>query len=286
MAKRFLGILSLLFILLFSCRGAFAEDSGKPEGDDSALAVYFQAYQENYEPDSMDMILSEAKNAYVLIDPFDPDIPVTSEQIELLRSEGNMVSAYISIGTGEAWRSDFEALKPWLAEKQWGDWEGEYYVSRLEKGLVQLMKDRIDRAYELGFNWLEFDNMDWIFDPETRKEYALEAGEAEGEDYLRELYDYGASRGMKCMSKNTREHAGFFDGVTWESYSNDKNWWDSGELRGFLNEGKPVIIVHYGERNSERAYRAYNWYMDLYGPGISFIAETRKARGYIHFNDE
>ncbi|MDC7241599.1 MAG: endo alpha-1,4 polygalactosaminidase [Spirochaetales bacterium] len=283
MEKKYLGPLALI-ILFLSCQEASA-DLTKPRGDASALAVYNQAYQENYEPDTLSLILAEAVDAYVLIDPFDPDSPVSASDISALIAKGNLVSAYMSIGTGEDWRSDFALMEPYLAEEQWGDWEGEYYISSLEPGLVNLMKARIDRAADLGFNWLEFDNMDWIFDEETRSGYSLEATAAEGIAYLQELYDYAHSKGMNCMSKNLRTHAEYYDGVTWESYRRDKNWWDDEDLQAFADEGKPVIIVHYGERSAEGAYNAYSDYMELYGRSLSFISETRSDRGYIHFND-
>lgn len=255
----------------------------EPRGNESTFPVYNQAYQENYEPDSLALIQASAEDAYVLMDPFDEDF-LSLEELDAVKSKGNELSAYISIGTGEDWRSDFEEMKPYLTDKQWGEWEGEYYVSRIEAGLTDIMKDRIDRAAELGFDWLEFDNMDWMFNEETRDEYNLVSGEAEALAYIEELREYAVSKGIKCMSKNWRRGAESYDGVTFESGSDNLNWWHSEDMQAFLDEEKPVIIVHYDEKDRAGAYQAYNNYMNIYGKGISFISETRSEKGYIHFN--
>ncbi|MDC7236104.1 MAG: endo alpha-1,4 polygalactosaminidase [Spirochaetales bacterium] len=276
------GLIPLLLILFSCC--SIEEEPVKPAGNDSAIAVYIQAYQENYEPDSFSLIMSEAENAYILMDPFDDEF-LSAAEMETLHTKGNDLSAYISIGTGEDWRSDFDELEPYLAEKQWGDWAGEYYVSRIEPGLVVIMKARIDRAANLGFDWIEFDNMDWIFNEETREEYSLVSDEADGLAYIEELRVYAVSRGLKCMAKNRRTGAESFDGITFESYTDDISWWAAEDLKVFLEEGKPGLIVHYGEWDRTSAFAAYESYMDSYGRALSFICEVRSEKGYIHFND-
>jgi cysteinyl-tRNA synthetase, unknown class len=272
-----------LSMLILSCCST-GESLEEPRGNEDTFPVYNQAYQENYETDSFDLILREAENAYILLDPFQDEV-LSQQDMNSLLLRGNMLSAYISIGTGENWRSDYDAMKPYLSEKQWGEWEGEYYVSLIEEGLTDIMKNRIDQAAALGFDWLEFDNMDWIFDEETRIEYSLESGETEALAYIEELREYAGTKGLKCMSKNWRRGAENFNGVTFESGSDNFNWWDSDEMQPFLDEGKPVIIVHYNEKDRAAAYRAYRNYMKIYGDGISFICETRSERGYIHFNN-
>jgi len=268
----------ILPILLSSCSTSGGE-AVKPEGNEQALPVYIQAYQENYAPDSMDLIVREAQNAYILLDPFSEEDVLSA--LPLLKKQGNQVSAYISIGTGEDWRSDFDQLQPYLTDIQWDDWEGEYYLSRLDTEVLNIMKARIDRIADWGFDWVEFDNMDWIFDEQTRTDYALEATESAGLAYIQALREYAADRGLQCMAKNMRAGADNFDGVTYESYSDEKNWWETEDLKEFLNEGKPGIIVHYNEVNCDAVYLDY---MEIYGESLSFIAESRSEKTYIHYN--
>ena len=39
---------------------------------------------------------------------------------------------------------------------------------------------------------------------------------------------------MKCISKNLTENVSNFDGVLYESYTEEKNWWDVDGAKGFI----------------------------------------------------
>lgn len=73
-----------------------------------------------------------------------------------------------------------------------------------------------------------------------------------------------------------------FDGVLYESYHDDKNWWDESGALGFLSAGKLVIINHYGETECDQAYADYK---GVYSDDLSFICEDLKLGRYVHFND-
>jgi cysteinyl-tRNA synthetase, unknown class len=245
------------------------------------VTVWNQAYQENYEPDSIDAILAGASNAYVLIDPFQPEHGDTmAGVIDALHGKGNAVSAYISIGTGEDWRDDFAALQPHLVERQWDDWGGEYFIDQPNNEVVAIMKARIDKIADWGFDWVEFDNMDWTYDNNYRAEYGFTATVQDGVAYYRALCDYVHEKGMKCMAKSTVEGAENFDGATYESYEDDKNWWDEEGAKSFLAADKPVIVVHYDAPDCEAVLAEYQ---AIYGPKLSFICEATADETYRHF---
>jgi hypothetical protein len=245
------------------------------------IPVWNQAYQENYQPDTIAEILEGARDAYVLIDPFQPEHGDTMVRvIEQLHSKGNEVGAYISVGTGEDWRDDFDQLKPHLVDRQWDDWGGEFFVDQPNGDVVSLMKARIDGIAAFGFDWVEFDNMDWIYDDQYRAKYGFAATIEDGVAYYRTLCDHVHSLGMKCMAKSTVENAYMFDGVTYESYADALDWWDQAGAESFLAAGKPVIIVHYDDPDCEATYA---WYRELYGPKLSFICESRALKKYLHF---
>ena len=257
--------------------GAAASDFGP-----LPIAVWNQAYQENYEPDTIPDILANASNAYVLIDPFQPEHGDTmGNVIDQLHARGNAVSAYISVGTGEEWRDDFAQLQPHLVERQWDDWGGEYFVSMPNDDVIAVMKARIDKIAHWGFDWVEFDNMDWVYDDAYRAEYGFEASVEDGVAYYRLLCDYVHQKGMKCMAKSTVEGAEAFDGATYESYEDDKNWWDADGARSFLAADKPVIVVHYDDTDCDATYAEYQ---AIYGPKLSFICEDRVHKAYRHYN--
>jgi hypothetical protein len=243
------------------------------------IPVYNQAYQENYQADTIGEILDNATHAYVLIDPFADDL---YGYIPKIKAGSNQVGGYISAGTGEEWRDDFDVLKPYLSTKEWPEWRGEYFVSETTTGILDVMKIRIDKMASWGVDWVEFDNMDWL-DEETRRTYDLKATEEEAKAYINALCDYTHVKGMKCMAKNTVDSFASFDGVLYESYSDEKNWWDTQGTKDFLREGKRVIINHYNEHDCEGAYR---WYKDFYhSRNISFICEDADLKKYRHFNE-
>jgi|LGVF01.1.fsa_nt_gb hypothetical protein len=242
------------------------------------ISAYNQAYQENYEADDIEYILETASNSYVLLDPFSEDD--ISNYIDEIKANNNEVSAYISIGTGEKWRDDYEVIKPFLVRKQWGEWAGEYFVDNTLNGILVAMKKRIDEIARIGYDWVEFDNMDWAFDDENRNEYGFEVTEKESIEYYNLLCEYAHQKGLKCMAKNLTSNIEGFDGVTFESYSDEKNWWDEDELKDFIAKEKIVLINHYNEINSDEVYA---YYINIYGSEILFISEDKTTKKYRHY---
>ncbi len=270
--------LNLLIIFsVFSCNND--KDNDTSLQNNKAKAIYNQAYQENFQEDQIDDIIANAQNAYVLIDPFQDNVHAS---ISAIKAKGNEVGAYISIGTGEAYRNDFNQMKPYLVSTPWGQWPDEYFVNNTTTGILDLMKARIDQIALWGCDWVEFDNMDWVYDDDLRSTYGFKVTVEEGIAYYKELCDYVHKKGMKCMAKNTVENATYFDGVLYESYSDEKNWWDESGAQSFLDAGKLVIINHYNESNCGQVYSDY---IDVYNTNLSFICEDSNLKKYVHYNE-
>ena len=277
-----------MLLLVGACGGsesqaAIPTNSASSQSDSvsspTTRCVYNQAYQENFEADSADTLTALARNCYVLVDPFvDPVEDGPASEIQELIQLGNEVGCYTSVGTGEDWRPDFAELRPHLVEEPWAEWEGEYFVSDVEGALV-VMKQRLDLFASVGCQWVEFDNMDWAYDSGQRARHKFEANEEEAEIYVNDLCLYAHSLDMLCMAKNVRLVENIFDGGTFESFPDDLDWWDHGDLQAFLDEGKLAIIVHYDETDCERAEAVY---ADSYGPGISVLCEDHNLEAYRH----
>jgi cysteinyl-tRNA synthetase, unknown class len=247
------------------------------------FAVYNQAYQENFAPDQVADILVQARDAYVLLDPFGEDAETDWAQIvAALQANGNAVGAYISIGTGEDWRADFAALQPHLVTTSWDEWAGEYFVSSTA-GVLPIMKARIDRIVALGFDWVEFDNMDWVFDDDLRASHGFAATIDDGVAYFQALCAHAQTQGLRCMAKNMTAGAETFDGVLYESYSDDRGWWDQDGALGFVAAGKPVIIVHYGEADCAGVLANYR---AIYGENLSFLCEDSGLQRYVRLDGQ
>jgi len=265
----------LIYLIILSCN----TDNEAQIQENNAIPVYNQAYQENFEEDKITSIVDNAYNAYVLIDPFQDNI---TNFISSIKANNNEVGAYISIGTGETYRNDFDQMQQYLVVKPWGQWPDEYFVNKTTTGIIDLMKARIDQIAIWGCDWVEFDNMDWIYDDDLRATYGFQVTEAEGIAYYQELCDYVHQKGMKCMAKNLVENASNFDGVLYESYNDDKNWWDQSGAQSFLDDGKLVIINHYNEIDCGKVYSEYK---GIYNNNLSFICEDRNLKKYVHFNE-
>jgi len=264
----------LLLILTFYFTGcAFPQLEGF-----QSPALWNQAYQENWNADSVVDILAGARDSYILLDPFDS--PEARDAIPAIKARGNTVAVYISVGTGEDWRDDFDALNTSLVEKFWGEWPGEYFIDTISEDVLSVMKARIDKASAWGADFIEFDNMDWAFDDSARKKYGFHITEEESLAYVNQLKDYASSLGISCMAKNMTEGVESFAGVTYESASGNREWWEPDDLRAFLAEDKLCIVFHYKERHPEKAL---DYYREQYGDKLLVLIETRNARGYLHY---
>lgn len=92
-------------LLSLACDGGEVDPPGVFDTD--PLSVYNQAHQQNFAVDNIPTILAEARNGYVLLDPFTEDEEVRNA-VPVIKANNNEVGAYISIGTGETYRSDFQ----------------------------------------------------------------------------------------------------------------------------------------------------------------------------------
>lgn len=242
-----------------------------------AIRAYNHAYQENYQADALDLLLSESVNAYILLEPD----ALSKDDLLQLKNNGNQLSAYISIGTGENWREDYKNLKPYLTNKEWDEWSGERFVRKITPQLIQIMKKRIDKVAASGYDWIEFDNMDFAFDEIAKEKYAIAVSRADAIAYYQELCAYAQEKDLKVMAKNTLDSIDSFDGVTFESYENDYNWWDETRLKDFIALNKNCFIVHY---NALDPSNSYFYYKERYGDAIWFIVESKLLEHYVHFN--
>ena len=269
-----------ILITLWGIVGCGTSNSIKKDdtnAETNAIPVYNQAYQENYAADTIDEILAKARGAYVLLDALENDI---GSKVSEIKAKGNQIGGYISVGTGENYRNDFAALEPYLSPIAWSDWPDEYFVSDVN-GALPIMKNRIDKIAAWGADWIEFDNMDWL-DDNTRTRYHLNATAEEAKAYVNTLCSYTHSKGMQCMAKNSVEGFGQFDGVTYESFHDEKNWWDTQGTKEFLDAGKLVVIVHYNETDCDSVYA---WYKSYYqSDKLSFICEDVAIKKYKHYN--
>jgi cysteinyl-tRNA synthetase len=255
---------------------ASTEDAVESGSTAPPMCLWNQAYQENTATDAIDVILDQAQGCYVLIDPFEAQ--AAADAIPALHAANNTVGCYISVGTCEDWRSDFEAMEDHCTSTEWPEWPGEFFVTDPD-GMVPPIKARIDQLATWGCDMVEFDNMDWASDPEQNESFDLDVTPEDAIHYYVTLCDYVHASGMLCMAKSTREGGEVFDGGTFESFSDLKDWWDHDHLQSFLDQGRLGVIFHYDESNCDDAEA---WYRERYGSRLAFLCEDPSAGGYRH----
>ena len=187
------------------------------------------------------------------------------------------MGCYISVGTCENWRSDYDAMRAHCTSTEWAEWEGEFFVSDVD-GIEPFMHARIDQMSTWGCDMVEFDNMDFADDEEQSDRFGLDVTPDQAIAYNQGLCEYVHTSGMQCMAKNLR-HGASFDGGTFESYSDERDWWEHDDLQSFVDEGDLAVIFHYDESNCDSVAL---WYRQRYGAGVSFLCEDRAVEGYRH----
>lgn len=258
-----------MILLLLACTPTELDPGTGP-------CVWNQAYQEDEDaaPDSLSAMLAQAQDCYTLVDPFDEESESAVEAaIPTLQASGNQVGCYVSVGTCEDWRSDYDALSPYCVDEAWDAWEGEYFVSDTV-GILPGMKARLDAAAELGCDWVELDNMDWAQDDEVSESTGV--SEDQSREYAEAICAHADSLGMQCMGKSSTLGLEL-SGLTVESYPREQDWWEHSELQGVLDRGGLGIVVHYQEGDCAAVA---NEYRASYGSDLSVICEEDGE--YLH----
>ena len=65
----------------------------------------------------------------MLLDPFDCEI--ARHSFGMLQERDNTIGCYVSVGTCEDWRDDFDALRSdgVCSSQEWLEWRGEFFIT-------------------------------------------------------------------------------------------------------------------------------------------------------------
>ncbi|MEJ2019707.1 MAG: endo alpha-1,4 polygalactosaminidase, partial [Maritimibacter sp.] len=90
----------------------------------------------------------------------DPD-EVSAAKVADLNRRGIYTICYVSVGTAEEWRADFDQFPPEVLGREYDDWPGEFFLdARRTDLLLPLMEARFQRCRAMGFDAIEADNID------------------------------------------------------------------------------------------------------------------------------
>lgn len=147
----------------------------------------------------------DVKDDYSIIF-FDPG--VDKKCTEKFKAKGIIVGGYMSAGSAEKWRDDYDALSCCKLSKMKG-WN-EYWLDVKRPEVLEVMKKRIDYLHANGFQALYLDNFG-VYEQESR--VSIDDCKKYGE----ELAKYAHSKGMLIGPNNGLELISKMVG-TWDFY--------------------------------------------------------------------
>lgn len=163
--------------------------------------------------------------------------------VAALRARGLRLACYVSVGTAETYRPDYDRLKP-LAGNRLASFPDERWLDVRAVGrLTPIMAARFRMCRDKGFESVGFDNVTGYL-PESRSGFPLT--KAHELRYLRrlaaEVHAQGLSIGINDSPPVITELADTLDWVLNESCL---RFGECAALRPFIDRGKAVFVIEY-----------------------------------------
>ncbi len=179
-----------------------------------------------------------------IVDLFD-----TPEQtVRILHQQGKFVVCYFSAGTWEPWRPDAHRFPQAVIGRPLDNWPDERWLDiRRMDVLLPIMKDRIERCLQKGFDGVDPDNVDGFLHDTG---FPLTPG-----DQIRYnraiaalVHRYGLAVGLKNDLPQIPELVNDFD---WATNEECFQYGECDVYRRFIAAGKPVVNIEYrGDPNT------------------------------------
>ena len=139
------------------------------------------------------------------VDVYDIDIDSSAATFASLLEANKYIVCYFSAGTDELWRADTGCFNHKLGAQDLGcdlggPWDNEFWLNTSSIEVRRVMQARIQRAYDLGCNAIDPDNIDGY-----GNQNGIGATEADSIDYIKFLSGEARSRGMGLALKNSLE---------------------------------------------------------------------------------
>ena len=169
----------------------------------------------------------------------------TNMDIAQLHARGVKTVCYVSVGTAENYRDDYDLFPQSVVGKTYGDWPDERFIDiRARDVIMPIMKARIDACAALGFDAIEPDNMD-TWDNDT----GFELTSDEQVRYMRELSDYARFKGLEIAQKNAPDFvADYLDRFDFAIVESCFQYDFCDAYQPYLDAGKDVLAAEYPEQ--------------------------------------
>lgn len=179
------------------------------------------------------------------------DAEVSRESLQRAKSTGAKIMCYISAGSVENWREDYRQFPAEVIGKAYEGWPGEWWLDiRQIDLLAPIMRARIDRCRDKGFDVLDPDNINGY-----ENDTGFELTPADSIRYLRWLASEAHQRGMAISLKNSEALLPQVSDVVDMMQSESCYYYGNCErVREMVLSGKPVFAVEYAELMSQERF--------------------------------
>ncbi len=197
----------------------------------------------------------------VAVMDLDPDNHSAAD-IAALKARGITTICYISVGTAENYRDDYDSFPAAVLGNTYDDWPDERFLDIRQIGaLIPIMAARFQRCADMGFDAIEPDNIDVHVN-----DSGFPITELDSLRYIRVLTDIAHGINMQIGQKNvpdlTAKLAGTLDFALTEDCFAD-GWCD--QVADYARAGKPVYAAEYTDT------------------GVDFAAACATAPANYHF---
>eukprot|EP01134_Creolimax_fragrantissima_P002132 CFRG2132T1 len=173
----------------------------------------------------------------------------TKSDVQKLRDAGRYVVCYISAGTAETWRPDYEELKPYTSVKSQYDRERWMDISKWQDW-KHIMKKRFDMARDFGCDGMEPDNTDCYQSGDKcvpgQTEKQLRKDQI---NYIKWMASTAHEMGMSIALKNSLDIIPeVINDVDFGINESCAQWSDDdecGKYRPFVDQNKAVFGIEY-----------------------------------------
>jgi hypothetical protein len=200
--------------------------------------------------DTFQIILQGPNDLSIETSIYDVDLfSTTAEEVQKIRDLGRKSLAYISVGSIEDWRPDYDLFPKSVFAEKYDGWPGETWldISQLETEpkIKEILEARIELAKSKGFQGIEPDNMDAAYNgiSSASGEEITPADQLAFNKWVAETaHKHGLAVGLKNDLNQLSELVPYFDfGVVESCYKYN----ECGLLRAFTDAGKPVFAIEY-----------------------------------------
>ena len=216
--------------------------------------------------------LQDAIDTSHSVDVYDIDIDTPQPVIDKLKARGVKLICYFSVGTVESFRTDASDFPKRAVGNPYTGYADERWLNIADiEALAPVMRDRLDRCAEKGFDGVEGDNVDAFYFDAQDAEDSRQSGtgfgitEQQSQDYVLWLARESHLRGLAFGLKNAEALAeSVVDQVDWvlTESCHVYNWCE--QVQVVRRANKPVFMTEYAE------------YLDDFSPAC----ELAKRLGY------